>query len=150
MSRERRRIKIIGAVFPLLREHVSSLFGRDRDVFVKFTLLNLKKGYTIVFYVSGEKLLIGEAKVKHIERLDPDIAWSRYKDRVFLNKEEYGQYVRISPINNEERKMSKVTIFELENVMKYKKPVKSMYPVTPSGRYLTKKMIHKIRSLSVP
>lgn len=149
LSRERRRIKIIGAIFPVLREHVSNLFGRDRDVFVKFTKLNLESGSTIVFYVSGEKLLIGEAKVVRIERLNPDIAWSRYKDRVFLDEEEYDEYVRVSPISKEERKMSEVTVFELENVRKYKRPVRSIYPVTSSGRYLTKEMIDKIRSLGV-
>lgn len=150
MSQERRRIKIIGAIFPVLREHVSNLFGRDRDVFVKFTKLNLERGSTVVFYVSGEKLLIGEAKVGHIERLNPDVAWSRYKNRVFLDEEEYHKYVKISPISKEERKMSEVTVFELENMRKYKKPVRSIYPVTSSGRYLTKEMIDNIRSRSVP
>ena len=149
LSRERRRIKIIGAIFPVLREHVSNLFGRDRGVFVKFTKLNLEIGSTIVFYVSREKLLVGEAKVDHIERLNPEVAWSRYKDRVFLDEEEYDEYVRVSPISKEERKMSEVTVFELENVRKYKRPVRSIYPVTSSGRYLTKEMIDKIRSLSI-
>ena len=148
MSPERKWTKIIGAIFPVLREHVSNLFGRDRGVFVKFTKLNLKSDSTIVFYVSGEKLLIGEAKVRHIEKLNPNAAWSRYKDRVFLDEEEYDKYVRVSPISKEERKMNEITVFELENVRKYKKPVRSIYPVTSSGRYLTKEMIDKIRSLS--
>jgi len=119
-------------------------------VFVKFTRLNLDSGSTIVFYVSGEKLLVGEAKVGQIERLNPGVAWSRYKDRVFLDKEKYDEYVRISPVSKEERKMSEVTVFELENIRRYKKPVRSLYPVTSSGRYLTKEMINKIRSLSAP
>ena len=149
MSRERRRVKIIGVIFPVLREHVCNLFSRDRDVFVKFTKWNLESGSTIVFYVSREKLLIGEAKVGNVERLNPDVAWSRYKDRIFLDEGEYDKYVRVSPISKEERKMSEVTIFELENMRKYKKPVGSIYPVTPSGRYLTKEMIDKIRSLAI-
>ena len=149
LSRERRRVKIIGAIFPVLHEHVSNLFSSDRDVFVKFTKLNLESGSTIVFYVSGEKLLIGEAKVGNVERLNPDVAWSRYKDRIFLDEEEYDKYVKVSPISKEERKMSEITVFELENMRKYKKPVRSIYPVTSSGRYLTKEMIDKIRSLTV-
>lgn len=148
LSREHRRIKIIGAIFPVLREHVSNLFSRDRNVFVKFTKLNLESGSVIVFYVSHEKMLIGEAKVGNIERLNPDAAWSRYKDRTFLDEEEYKQYVRISPITKEARKMSEVTVFELENMRKYKKPVRSIYTVTPSGRYLSKEMVDKIRSLT--
>ena len=125
------------------------MFRYNRDVFVKFTRLNLDSGSTIVFYVSGEKLLIGDAKVDHIERLNPDVAWERYKGRVFLDKEEYDEYARISPISKEERKMSEITVFLLENIRKYKKPTRSIYPVTPSGRYLTSKMIKKIRSLNV-
>ena len=147
LSREPRQIKRIGAIFPVLREHVSNLFGRGRDVFVKFTKLNLESGAIIVFYVSREGLLIGEAKVGNIERLSPDAAWSRYKNRMFLDEEEYYQYVRISPVSKEKRKMSEVTVFELENMRKYKEPVRSIYLVTPSGRYLTKKMIKRIRSL---
>jgi hypothetical protein len=117
---------------------------------VKFTKLNLESGSTIVFYVSGEKLLIGEAKVGHIERLNPEVAWSRYKNRVFLDEEEYHEYAKISPISKEARKMSEVTVFELENIRKYRNPVRSIYPVTSSGRYLTREMIDKIRSFSVP
>lgn len=146
MSRERRRVKMIGAIFPILREHVSNLFGGDRDVFVKFTKLNLDRSSLIVFYVSREKLLFGEAKVGHIERLNPDAAWSRYRNRVFLNEEEYDRYVRVSPISKEDRKMHEVTVFELQNMRKYKRPVRSVYPITPSGRYLTKEMIDKIRN----
>ena len=143
------RNEMIGAIFPVLPEHVSNLFGGDRNVFVKFTKLNLRSGSTIVFYVSREKLLIGEAKVGHVERLNPDVAWSRYKNRVFLDEEGYDKYVRVSPVSKEERKMSKVTVFELKNARKYKRPVRSIYPVTSSGRYLTKEMIDKIRSLAI-
>ena len=149
LGRERRRRRIIGAIFPVLRRQVSNLFGSNRDVFVKFTRLNLETGAIIVFYVSGEKLLIGEAKVSHVERLNPDVAWSRYNRRVFLDEEEWDGYVEFSPISKKERKMSEVTVLELKNSRRYKKPVKSIYPVTSSGRYLTKQMVKKIRSLSV-
>lgn len=150
MLREPRRTLVIGAIFPVLRQHVSNLFGRDRDVFAKFTRLNVKNGSTIVFYVSHEKMLIGEAKASHVEKLNPEVAWHRYEDRIFLDEEEYHEYARISPISKNERKLSEVTVFELENIRKYKKPVKSMYPVTSSGRYLTKEMIEKIRTASIP
>lgn len=149
MAREYSRTGIIGAIFPVLRDHVSNLFNGNRDVFVKFTRLNLSSGSTIVFYVSGEKLLGGEAKVTHIEKLTPDVAWSCYKDRVFLDEESWKKYAKISPISKEERKMRKLTVFELKNIRKYRKPITSVYPVTASGRYLTREMIKKIRSLNV-
>lgn len=43
--------------------------------------------------------------------------------------------------------MSEITVCELKNPRKYKKSVSAIYSVTPSGRYLTRKMIDKIRSL---
>lgn len=149
MDQEPRRIRVIGAIFPVSREHVSNLFSSNRDVFVKFTKLNLESGSIIVFYVSGEKLLIGEAKVDHIERLSPGVAWDRYEGRVFLDKKEYDEYAETSPISKEKRKMSEITVFLLKNMRKYEKPTRSIYPVTSSGRYLTKEMIKKIRILSI-
>jgi hypothetical protein len=44
----------------------------------------LRTGSTIAFYVSREKVLIGEGKVKDIEKLNPEVAWSRYKNRIFF------------------------------------------------------------------
>jgi len=100
-----------------------------------------------VFYISKEKKLIGEAKVSNIERLSPNEVWARYKDRLFLNKEEYDMYARISPISKERRKMSEMTAFELKNMRKYKRRIESTYPVTCSGRYLTREMIEQVRGL---
>jgi len=146
LPRKVRRTEIVGAIFPVRRKHISSLFSRDRDIFLKFTKLSLERGSTIVFYVSGEKLLIGEAKVGDVKNLSPSAAWSHYGDRLFLDKEEYDKYVRISPTSMEERKMGEVTVFELKNMKKYETPVRATHPATPSGRYLTEEMIERIRN----
>jgi len=137
--------KTIGVIFPILPEHVSKLFNSGKDVFVKFTSLSLENNFTIVFYVSGEKKLIGEGKITNITRLDPNLAWARYNGRIFLNEEEYFQYVDISPISKNKRKMTEITVMELRNIRRYKKPIDSIEPVTSSGRYLTKQMLNNIR-----
>jgi len=138
--------KTVGAIFPILPEHVSRLFEEKRDVFVKFTkFTNFRSGSVIVFYVSREKFLIGEGEIKYFERLDPEIAWSVYGDRIFLDKKDYGRYARISPVEKVNRKKKEITIFILRNICKYEKPVKLDYAITPSGRYLTKKMFEDIR-----
>lgn len=150
MSRGWQEKEIVGAIFPVLPEHVPNLFDRGRDVFVKFTkLTNLRSGSTIVFYVSREKVLVGKGRVEDIEKLNPEVAWSRYKDRIFLDKEEYDSYTKISPISKEERKMKALTVFTLNKVKRYEKPVRSIYPVTSSGRYLTEEMVDEIRKLGV-
>jgi len=150
LSRGWQEKEIVGAIFPVLPEHVPNLLDPGRDVFVKFTkLTNLRTGSTIVFYVSGEKVLIGEGRVKVVEKLNSEVAWSRYRDRIFLDKEDFDSYIEISPISGEERKMRKLTVFVLNKVKKYRKPFGSIYPVTASGRYLTKEMVNEIRELSV-
>lgn len=149
MSEEHGKKTIVGAIFPILREHILNLFERHRDVFVKFTKLTLKGGSIIVFYVSGQKVLIGEAKAHRVQRSTPHLAWSQYSERIFLDKEEYNMYAKVSPISKEKRRMKEITILELKNIRKYKNPVRSIYPVTPSGRYLTKKMIDEIRDHSI-
>jgi len=148
MSRENTKTKIVGAIFPILEEHVNNLFETGRNVFVKFTKLELIEGALIVFYVSRRKLLIGEARVAQIERLNPDVAWSRYNKRIFLDKKRYDEYVAISPIGKEKRKMREITVFELQTTRKYEKKVASIYTVTASGRYLSNEMIDEIRKLS--
>jgi hypothetical protein len=65
-----------------------------------------------------------------------------------LDEEEYYSYTEISPISKEERKMRELTIFILNRVKRYEKPVRSIYPVTSSGRYLTKEMVDEIRKFS--
>lgn len=149
MSSGQNNEEVVGAIFPILPEHVPNLFDKNRDVFVKFTkLTGLKNGSVIVFYVSREKTLIGEGKIREVEKLDPETTWSRYKERIFLDKEEYDSYIKISPIGKEERKMRELTVFTLEKMKKYRKPVESIYAVTPCGRYLTTKMIDEIRQLN--
>jgi len=94
-------------------------------------------------------VLVGEGKVKVIEKLNPEVAWSRYRGRIFLDKDEFDSYTEISPISGEERKMRKLTVYVLGSVKKYRKPFRPIYPVTASGRYLTKEMVNDIRKLSV-
>ena len=123
-----REKEIVGAIFPVLPEHVPNLFDRGRNVFVKFTkLTNLTTRSTIVFYVSREKVLVGEGKVKAIEKLNPEVVWSRYKDRIFLDKDEFDSYIKISPISGEERRMRKLDVYVLDSVKKYRKPFRSIF-----------------------
>jgi len=107
--------------------------------------MTLENNSTIVLYVSGEKIFVGEAKIKQIRRMNPNAAWSSYKDRIFLDEKEYAEYAFISPISKDKRKMKEITLLELDKVRKYKKPVKSVFYVSPAGRYLTKEMAEKIR-----
>ena len=74
----------VGAIFPIRPKHLLNIFERNRDVFVKFTKMKLEKGMALIFYVSEKKILIGQAKIKKVEKLYPDVAWELYNDRIFL------------------------------------------------------------------
>ena len=135
---------ILGAIFPVSTKNVRPLFDQNRNIFVKFTkFAKLGKGSKIVFYRARK--LIGEGKIVRVERLDPRTAWIRYEKHIFLNQNEYNQYVERSPITGENRKMTVITVFVLEKLRRYKNPVKCRFTVTPSGRYLTKKIYRNIR-----
>ena len=136
---------IVGAIFPISCEHFENLVSTNRNVFAKFTNLLVKPNSLIVFYGSGTKTLIGDARTTNVERLDPNTAWTRYGSRLFLDYVDYFNYTSISPIGKEKRKMSKITVFELKKIRRYPKAIKPYHTSTPSGRYLTQEMFDAIQ-----
>lgn len=146
---------IIGAIFPISIEHAKRLFDEKRNVFVKYTIMNkLEKNSKIIFYVSKEKVLMGEGTIEKIEKLQPEVAWARYGNQIFLNETEYQEYFSKSPIDGRKRKMVEITVFVLKNLKKFDLPVSMRKKGlsadksftrddrtkigTPSGCYLTK------------
>jgi len=130
---------IVGAIFPISKFHANRFLKDKKTVFVKFTRFRqLKKGSKIIFYVSGQKLLIGEGTIENIELLDTETAWSRYNQQIFLTEEEYENYVGTSPVTCENRKATYITLFTLKNLKRLASPTKPAKPMTPSGCYVTK------------
>lgn len=125
-------------IFPIIPSHVSRFFDEERDIFVKFTKMKLKKGMLLIFYVSKEMVLAGEAKITKVEQLYPDVAWESYRNRIFLDREEYDKYVGFSPISREERKTKDVLVLSLSSFRKYDPTLRVPLSITPSVRYITK------------
>lgn len=135
---------IFGAIFPISPESVRPLFDQKKNAFVKFTkFLKLQRGSKIVFYTS--KKLVGEGIIESVERMEPEIAWSRYEQQIFLNKNQYNEYAARSPISGEDRRMTQITIFFLKSLKRYKNQIRCIYTVTPSGRYITREEYQRIR-----
>lgn len=111
--------QIIGCIFPILPNHVSNLFSQNQPVFVKFTKFYLNFCSKIIFYVSGKKILVCEAKVKKIRKMNQNQVWSSYGTRLFLGKKEYDKYATISPIGKSYRKIKTITVFELRKPKKF-------------------------------
>lgn len=137
--------KKIGVIFPILPRHFSKLLRKDYPVFIKFTNFNLKNCSKIIFYLSRKGTFVGEAEVKNIQKLDPKHVWSKLENRLFLEKSEFFDYVTISPIGKSARKTKKLTVFELKKIKQYRNPITSLFPATPSGRYLTIGMDKKLK-----
>lgn len=130
--------ELAGFVFPIGSQHANSIFEKRKDVFVKFgRLRKLQAGAKAVFHVSGEKLLIGEAIIKNIERMTPEEVWKKYGTRLFLTRAELLEYARKSPLGKERRK-KELTVYVLAKVQKYKKPILPKRRMTIAGYYITR------------
>ena len=82
--------------------------------------LSKTKGIRAFFGVHGDKDGIGPSggKTRILTYIFKKSKWTRAEAQSWVK-----------------RKMSKDTVFELKNLRKYRKPVRSPYPVTPSGCY---------------
>ena len=131
--------EIVGFVFPIRSQHANSIFEKGKDVFFKFggRLKRLQAGAKVIFHVSGEKLLIGEAIIKSIERMTPEEVWKKYGTRLFLTRAELLEYSRESPLG-EERRKKELTVYVLTKVKKYKKPIFPKRRMTIAGYYITR------------
>ena len=131
--------KIAGFVFPIRREHADSIFENGKEVFVKFggELKKLQVGMKAIFHVSVEKLLIGEATIKNIERMNPEDVWEKYSTKLFLTRAELLEYTRESPLG-EERRKRELSVYVLAKVKKYKKPMTPKRRMTIAGYYITR------------
>jgi len=130
---------IIGAIFPVSMEHSNRIFKQSEVAFVKYSKFRkLERNLKIIFYVSKEKILSGEGTIEKIETLDPEIAWVRFGNKIFLNRDEFNHYAEKSPIRGAKRKMSKITVYLLKNLKKYSGRKKFTNGITPAGRYVSK------------
>lgn len=136
---------IVGAIFPVSSEQSKRIFEEGKRVFTKYTSFQrLQANDKIVFYISGEKKLSGEAVIEKIRCLAPKVAWLTYGTKLFLNEKEFEQYTSISPITGKTRTSSEITLFLLKNVKMYTPAIQSIIKMTPSGCYLNSQDYQRI------
>lgn len=131
--------RVVGAVFPTLRELVDRMFVEKRNVFAKYVTWNstkLKPKNKVLFYVSrSSKEIVGEGKIEEIYFLTPSEALEKYGNRLFLNEEELQEYTLQRPSRNASKRM---LVLVLSNLTRYSKPHRFRKPITVAGQYLTK------------
>ena len=119
------------------------IFNKKKEVFVKFLThptknTRIKETMNLIIYVSNlNKSVIGEAVIKKIEFLKCDELIKKYKNKVFLNSEELKDYVS-------EREEKPLLVLTLKNIKRYNKEKILNYPITMSGKYITKEEYNKI------
>ena len=132
------RKSIRGAVFPVPHQFVDRLFLNEKDVFVKWGRFRfLDGGQRLVFYDSGMRKLIGEARIQEVAYDDPMKIWKMYGNRIFLEKNEFEAYVTTSPFGYPRKpERSKLTAITFKKAHRYPTPKESPKRMTIAGYYL--------------
>jgi hypothetical protein len=129
--------KIVGAIYPIPAQLVDRLFEDNTKVFVKYVAhktTKLAPKHKVIFYAShGSKKLIGEGIIEKVEFLTPEEAIAKYKEELFLTKDELYDYVKRSPSRNLSKEMLTLV---LKRLKKYRKPIQYPKPITMAGQYL--------------
>jgi hypothetical protein len=135
--------RIVGAIFPVTLVNSKRIFEEKKIVFIKFTKMNFSKNSKILFYITNEKYVCGEATIESVRKMSSSEAWDKHEKDLFLNQKEYEDYTQRSPIDKRPRVTKEVTVFILKNARKYEicKTVKKM---TPSGCYISEEEYDKL------
>ena len=124
-------------IYPILPQHVDRLF-RGKDVFCKYVgrkAPNIAAGGRLIFYRSGgTRQLVGEAKIKDVRLMTPDLILGEFRDRLFITADELEQY-RLRGDRPTERKL---LVLLLSEIKKYRTPLKAPKVVTMAGCVLSR------------
>jgi hypothetical protein len=130
--------ELIGVIYPIPINFIDRLFDGETKVFVKYVAHNstqLTPKHKVIFYGShGSKKLVGEGIIEKVEFLTPEEAITKYKEELFLTKDEIYDYVKRSPSRNLSKEMLTVV---LKRLKKYRKPIQYPKPITMAGQYLS-------------
>ena len=122
----------MAVVYPLKSHLIRRFLADKKDVFVKYVTHQtprLRIGDKLLFYrTKSDKKIVGEGTITNIDFLNAEEVLAKYKDRVFLNKEELAQYSGY--------RTKKMLTFELDNFREYNNPISASKMITMSGLYL--------------
>lgn len=128
---------MIGVIYPIPISFTERLFDGKTKVFVKYVAHNstqLAPKQKVIFYGShGSKELVGEGTIEKVEFLTPEKAIAKYKDELFLTKDELYDYVKRSPNRTPSKEMLTLV---LKRLKKYHNPIQYHKPISMAGQYL--------------
>lgn len=77
---------IIGAIFPVSALSAKRIFEEQKTVFLKFTKLNFSRNSKILFYVTKEKCIYGEATIVSVTKMSTLEAWKKQRESLSKSK----------------------------------------------------------------
>lgn len=127
--------KIEGIAFSITDDILKQISTRKEGIFPKFMPhesipKNLKQNKKLFFY--KQKRIIGEAKIKELKLLKPDLLIKDYKKDILISFNNLIKYIGI-------RKNKLVLLLFVKDITVYKKPILLDYYVTMGGKYIFKK-----------
>jgi hypothetical protein len=120
---------IVAVIYPLLPKHLDRIFD-GKDIFCKYQgrgKCRLEIGNRLMFYASGRHEITGQGEITNIESLKPDKLISKYRDRLFITKEELEDYRGTRSSDRE------LLVLTLSNIRRLDTPLKPLKPITMSG-----------------
>ena len=130
--------ELIGVIYPIPINFTDRLFNGKTKVFVKYVAHNstqLAPKHKVIFYGShGSKELVGEGIIEKVEFLTPEEAITKYKEELFLTKDEIYDYVKRSLSRTLSKEMLTLV---LKRLKKYHRPIQYHKPITMAGQYLS-------------
>jgi len=130
--------ELIGVIYPIPINFIDRLFDGETKVFVKYVAHNstqLAPKHKVIFYGSrGSKELVGEGIIEKVEFLTPEEAITKYKEELFLTKDEIYDYVKRSLSRTLSKEMLTLV---LKRLKKYHRPIQYHKPITMAGQYLS-------------
>lgn len=136
------RDTVLGIIFPLFTEHLQRFFEDKKRVFVKFVAFSprrLKVSSRLFFYESRKgKAIVGEARIVDIDEGTIKEIYEKYGDTLFLTWIELKEYTG-------SRQSKRMLALVLEDISKYRHPLRLDKSVTMAGRYMTQRMLDHLR-----
>jgi len=132
--------EIIGVIHALQTDVIANIFINKKDIFVKYTphvptkksKNKLKEGMVLFIYESRNlKEIVGKAVIQKIEYLIQKDIIKKYYLRLMISPEKLQEYA------GNRRKEKPALVLTLNNITKYKKPIKLDFPITMGGLYVT-------------
>ena len=125
-------------MYPVTKEHFDRIAG-GKTAFCKYVGASLPKigaGAMLLFYqTGGSRTVIGEGRIKALERTTPDAALAKYGERLFLTKVELAAYSG----SRHRTPRSTFMVFSLDSVREFGTPVARTKPLTMAGLTLTRR-----------